>query len=164
MNIVGVHGYYKAAKAAEGLAGSARVAAEFRERDQARASMIASRTVMPDSVPAKIRKQATDESIADQCGLPGMSIMKRIHCLKYQVGAANSPARRHILTDDGNPLGTHHRYRSCLKCKYWLTEEEWKVARQMLEACGGWDEFQIAAKARGKKAARPKRAPRREAA
>lgn len=170
MKITGVHGYYKALMGAERFKEYRRIASEFKERDQARANMIAERTAMPETVPAKIRKLSTDDNLAHECMLPGVTIMKRIHCLKYQVGTVNNPKQRNIVTEEGEHYGIHHRYKVCAQCRHWLTEDEWKLVRQMLQACGGWDEFQTAAKADGRRTAgtpRPTRgnkAPGMEAA
>ena len=147
MRITGVHGYYKAVRDAESFRGYRRRAAEFREKDRERANMIAERTTMPEAVPAKIRKLATDDNLAAECKLPGVTVMKRIHCLKYQVGTVNSPKQRNIVTEEGEQWGVHHRYKVCAQCSYWLADDEWKLVMQMLKACGGWDEFQAAAKA-----------------
>lgn len=153
MRITGVHGYYKAVRDAESFREYRRRAAEFREKDRERANMIAERTTMPEAVPAKIRKLATDDNLAAECKLPGVTVMKRIHCLKYQVGTVNSPKQRNIVTEEGEQWGVHHRYKLCVQCSYWLADDEWKLVRQMLKACGGWDEFQTAAKAAGKRTA-----------
>ncbi len=157
MFLTGVHGIYKALKAAE----------EKGRAERRSASQKESRPVRRDtsgSASQKIMGLCSDSSIIGECLIRGIITMKRIHCLKYQVGSVNQPARRHILIDDKAQFGIHHRFRQCIKCRHWLTEEEWKQARRMLEACGGWDEFQVAARTTGTTSLKGKKTPRREAA
>ena len=104
--------------------------------------MIARRTPMPSEIPAKIRDLATDESLAEECRMHGVSIMKRIHCLKYQAGSVHRPAQRNVVTEDGQQFGFRFRFKDCVECRHWLTADEWKSVRQILAASGGWDEFQ----------------------
>lgn len=144
MQLTGVHGIYKAIKAAEALPHYRRIAAEIKASDQARAEMIARRTPMPSEIPAKIRDLATDESLAEECRMTGVTIMKRIHCLKYQAGSINQPAQRNVVTEYGQQFGFRFRFKKCVECRHWLTADEWKIVRQILAASGGWDEFQDA--------------------
>lgn len=144
MQLTGVHGIYKAIKAAESIPHYRRIAAEIRASEQARAEMIARRTPMPSEIPAKILNLATDESMAEECRMTGVSIMKRIHCLKYQAGSVNQPAQRNVVTEDSQQFGFRFRFKKCVECRHWLTADEWKIVRQILAASGGWDEFQKA--------------------
>lgn len=153
MQLTGVHGIYKALKAAESLPQYRRIAEEFRTHDQARTEMISRRTAMPENIPSKIRKLSTDDSLAEECLHPGVTIMKRIHCLKYQAGSVNQPTQRNTVTEEGDEFGVRFRFRHCVQCRHWLTGEEWKIVRQILEASGGWEEFQKAVKATRKKKA-----------
>lgn len=139
MNISGVKGYYRALRAAEESAGKERLLNELRAMYSKAAAREPAGSASPVGLSQKVIWLMGEESIAEECLIQGVMQMKRIHCLKRQVGSVGTPAKRHIVTEDGEDFGIHYRFKPCGRCRHWLTETEYKDTRRWLKWRGGWD-------------------------
>lgn len=146
MNMTGVHGIWRAIKDAEEKPLIDRKHEALRQHKEEYLRLRAKATQAPVQLSKRVRRLSSELSIADECQLSGVTIMKRIHCLMRQIGSVDRPVKRYLLTDEGDNLGPNYRFKPCFNCRHWLDEQEYSQARQLLAACAGdWDEFLKAA-------------------